>query len=229
MLQRGQGDHGLEGRAGRIGRGQGLIEQGLAIIFGQGLVVRPAHAAHKGVGVEAGGGEHAQHIPAAAVHHHRRAAVGPEDLHGPVLNVGIERQLDGRAGRWRKIAAGIVAQNAALDVHLDLARAGLAAQIQVIGFFQPLLADAKAWIEQDGFGIGSVLGDVLGADLGHIAYNMGEGRGEGIDPHLTHIGGDARKLRRAHIDAGKLLPGHVLHQGHGRAAGRGVDLRPQAA
>ncbi len=39
---------------------------------------------------------------------------------------------------------------------------------------------------------------------------MGEGPAEGIDPRLPHVGGDARQLGRAHVDAGKLLPGQIV-------------------
>ncbi len=63
--------------------------------------------------------------------------------------------------------------------------------------------------------------------LGHIADHVGEGAAEGVDAHLAHVGGDARQLRQAGVDAGELVPGHVVGHGHGDVAARGVELTHQ--
>ncbi len=228
LLQRGEGDHGLEGRAGRIVGRERLVEQRLAVVFRQRLIFRPGQPLDEGVGVEAGRRGQAQDVAGAAIHHHRRAALLAEHLQRPVLDIGVEGQADRRAGGRRDIAVRILPDHAALDVHLHLARPGLAAQIEVVGFLDPLLADAEAGIEHDRIGVGAGLADVLGVDLGHIADHVGEGAAKGIDPHLAHVGGDAGKLRRPDVDAGELLPAHVLHHGHRRLA-RGVgDIVGQA-
>ncbi len=66
-------------------------------------------------------------------------------------------------------------------------------------------------------------------DLGDVADHVGEGPAERIDPDLAHVGGDARQLRRAHVDAGELLPGQVLdHRDRGAARGARRCRRPGA-
>ena len=189
VLQGGQGDHGLEGRAGRIGRRQRLVEQGLAFIFGQGLVIGRRHALDEQIGVEAGRRQHAQHIARAAVHHHGGAGILAEHLQRPVLDVGVERQGDILARHGRDVAAGILAHHPAAGVHLDLLPAGLAAQIEVLRFLHALLADAEArMVQQELVFAGPDLVEVV---LGHardIADHMGEGAAEVVDPDLAHVG-----------------------------------------
>ena len=228
VLQRGHGDHGLEGRAGRIGGAERLVEQRLAVVGGQGAVVRTGHALDELVGVEARRREQAEDVPVAHVHHHRGAAVVAEHLQPPVLDIGVEGELDRGAGRRRQVAAGVAAHHPALDVDLHLSRAGRAAQGKIESLLHPALADAEARIEQDGLGVGAGLGDVLGADLGDVADHVGEGRREGIDPHLAHVGGHARQFRGADVDPGELLPAHVLDHRHGRAARGVLDVLLQA-
>ena len=227
ILQSGQRNHGLEGRTRRESGAERLVVQRLAVVFGKSLVFDAGQTLNEAVGVETRRGQQAEHVAAAAIHHHRRAAVLAEDLQAAVLDVGVEGQLDRRARDRRDIAGGVVADDPTLDVDLHLARAGRAAQLEIKCFFNTLLADPEARIEQDRFSVGAGLGDVLGADLGDIADHMREGAGKRIDPHLAHVGGDAGQFGRADIDARKLFPRHVFHQGHWRLAGRRVDIGAQ--
>ena len=228
ILQRRQRHHGLEGRSRRIGRAQGLVEQRLAVVGGERTIVGTRHPLHELVGVEARRREQAEHVAVADVHHHRRAAIVAEDFEAAILDVGVERQLDRGAGLSEQVAAGVPAHHTALDVDLDLPRPRHAAQGQIERLFDAPLADPKAGIKQDRLGVGSGFGDVFRADLRDVADDMREGGGEGVDPDLAHIGRNAGKLGRADVDAGKLLPTHVLDNRHRRAAGSVLDILLQA-
>ena len=190
MLQRGQGDHGLERRARRIGGGQRLVEQRLVVVVGQRPVLGAGQALDEAVGVEAGRRKQAQDVAGAAVHHHRRAAVLAEHLQRAVLDVGVQRQRSVLARRRRDVAAGVLAHHPALGSRprpsgRPACRAGRRSQ----RLLDPLLADAEARIEQHRVGVRArPWSTSVVRDLGDVADHMGEGAAERIDPGLAHVG-----------------------------------------
>ena len=210
-----QRHHRLEGRPRRIGGGQRLVEQGLPFILRKGPIFRASQAANEPVGIEAWSRKHAEDVAVAAIHHHRRAAVGAEHLHGPVLDIGVEGEHDLLAGDRLDVAGRVGGDLVAVGVHLDLLRPRLAAEVQVESFLNALPADPKAGIQQDRVGVGAGQGQVCLVDFRHIADDVGERAAVGVDPHLAHVGGDAGQFRRADIDRAELLPAHVLHDLHG--------------
>ena len=224
MLQGGDGDQGLEGRARRIGGGQRLVEQGLVVILGKGAVLRPAETADEAIGVEAGRRDQGQDIARPAIHQYRRTAFLAERLQAAELEVHVETELDLFPGERRNVATRCQAYLPAAGINLDLLRARAASQRQVEGLLQPLAADPEPRMQHHGLGVGAGLGDVLLVHLGHIADHVGEGAAMRIDPHLAHVGRDSGKLRGADVHRRELFPGDVLHDRHRRAARRIADV-----
>ncbi len=157
VLQRRQGDHGLERRARREGRAQGLVEQRVVVVIVQQLVVGRRNAGDEQVRVKTRARGHAQDFAGLDVHHHRAAGILGENIDGALLDIGVERQDDLLARRRRDRTVVIDADDNALGIDLDPLAARGTTQLLVIGFFDALLADTERGIVQELGGEGRVV------------------------------------------------------------------------
>ncbi len=117
------------------------------------------------------------------------------------------------------------AHHAAEGVDLDLAGASRAAQLEIVRFLDPALADAE--IRQLDQRIVAV--QLVFRDRRDIAHDMRDGVGEGIIPDQALLDRHARKIERVDVDAGHLVPIHVLADRHRDKAVLVADVAQHAA
>ena len=207
-----QRDRRLEGRARRIGAGQRLVQQRLALVAGQRAIFGAGQAADELVGVEAGRRRHAQQVAVAAVHHHDRAALVAHHLQGAVLDVERRGSAGFPCRGWRgcrprdpRAPARPLASTSTFSAP------GLPRRSRSKAFSTPCLPIRKPGWSMIGSGLRPGGVDVLPVHLGHVADDVGEGAAMRIDPHLAHVGRDARQFGARTLMARELLPAHVLH------------------
>ena len=141
-LQRRQRHRHLEGRAGRIQPGGRVVDQRRAPVL---RPLRPLRLRHAGIEqrrIERRVGGHRQHLAVAAVQHHGAGALVAEPVEHRLLQPGVDREADFLARH--ALLAVQLADHPADRVHLELHRAGAAAQREIVVLLHPGAADPDA-------------------------------------------------------------------------------------
>ena len=133
--QTGDGRHDLENRARRELILDGVVDQRLAWIFEQRLILSGGDLLVD-VHVVVGHRNHGQHLAAVDVEHHggseqRRALVLDQDVLDPLLQLNVDGQDHAQSRRGRAIVQG--AQDVADGVDLDQLPPSRAAQLALVG------------------------------------------------------------------------------------------------
>src|SRR5665213_1874741 len=129
VVHRRQRHGGLEGRAGRIGTSDGLVEQRLVVGSGQLAPLRAGDADIEPVGIETGCGGKRQDIAVGRVHYHAGSAFAAQALMDETLQLAIEADPDIQAGDAGILA--LLAVHPAIGIDFDAAGAGAAAELLV--------------------------------------------------------------------------------------------------
>ena len=218
-LQRRQRRHHLEGGAGRIQAHSAFVEQRGVIILLQ-CVPQPGwHAAREDVGIIGWHGDHAQHVAGDDIHDDDAGRIVPQPARGIILQIAIDGEAQRVAGR-----VGIGAQFAhqfAAGRHLHAGGTGRAAQLLVGKSFDPVLADAKARIDQQRVFLLAILFRGRRAD---IADKVGEMISLWVEAREALHRGDAGQGGKADIAGGKLPPAQILTHHHRHEAGLGAHI-----
>ena len=159
----------------RVGGQQGAVQERLAVIVGEPVVLLQAEAIGDGLGVEPGVGGQGQHGVIARVHDNDGAHPLGEDAFRRRLNVDVEGEDDVLAGPGRLLGDGAAdrtfggdrGQRAAALAGQDL----IELELQAEGAYH--VAGAVALRLQ--------LFQLLGVDLGHVAQDVGGGVTDGVD------------------------------------------------
>ncbi len=137
--QRRQRKERLDRRAGRIRAAQRAVQKRLVQRFVQQLPIGGVDAVDEQVGIEAGSGDHREHLPCGGIERHQRAAAGPERGFRHFLQLDVERQREIVARRRRDPRER--AHRAPAGVDLDVLDSGRAVQFAFVRELDPDLAD----------------------------------------------------------------------------------------
>ena len=202
-LEAGQGGERLPGRAGRVGRLDGPVQQRLARVVRVAGEVAPGDAADEAARVvlgQAGQGEQGAVVGVEDDRGGGRGRVGAAPLavgqpaggphavgQGPLnthLEVEVEGELEVAAGGRRAAAEG--PHHLPGRVDLEVLDAVAAAQPLVVGQLDPGLADDVA----GRVAAEAPLLELVGRDLADVAEHVGGGRPGRVLAQGQHLGGD---------------------------------------
>jgi len=212
---------GLEGRARRIETRQSLVGQRLVGVLNQHVPLVLAQSHVEIIGIEGRRGDEGQHVAGMDIHHHGARRFFLEPVAGKLLNTHVERQhhlIAGLAGVLRQFA-----DDAAIGIDLDMARAGGAAKLRVVGLLDAALADAEARQPQERLLVGRGL-HVLVGDGADIADDMREFHPVRIVPRLADVGLHTRKIGFVDVELRELFPGKIFGNRHRHEARRSGDV-----
>jgi len=152
-----------------------------------------------------------------------RAALLGAFLHREVLQRGVEAEHN--LLPRHALLARQLAHHLAIGVDLDLAGAGGAAQLDVEGLLDAVLADAE---------VGQLQQRIVAVQLllrhgGDIAHDMRQLVAEGIVADAALLDRDAGQFEGVDLDARHLVPAHVLLDHHRDEAVLDADLAHDAA
>src|SRR6266851_4588149 len=222
-LERRQRHHRLEGGAGRVGAADGLVAERRALVVLDALPRRLAHARDEPARVIARARNHGQHLAGPRIHQDAgRALLGGAAPRGKLLQRHVDaedRLLTGNALLTRQLA-----HDAPEGIHLDLAGAGAAAQVEVVRLLDAFLADAEVGqLEQR-----IVARQFLFRDRGNIAQDVRGLLAERIVADEALLDRHARQLQRVDLDARHLFPAQIFadHDGHEAVLAANVAQHP---
>ena len=212
-FQPGEGDHHLEGRAGRVDALHRFRGERAILVLGQGAIVADGDAPDKEVGIERGRGADREHVARGYVHHDGGGAFAFQSR----LNVGLQLVVDGQLQVFalNPCAAVQLAHLAPDMVDLNPPRTGLAAQSVLHLGFQTDLADLEPRDQQQLVG-GVDLGQIVVRDRADVADHMCIIGGLRIGPGQPDLGGDTGQGGGVDGDLSDIGPLHLIRDGHGK-------------
>ena len=198
-----------------------LLRSGERSFADQRLPLSGAQSLGKGVGVELRVRREGQQIARVHIHNNDGAAFFAQVLGGKLLQSHVDRQHQLVAAL--AVLAAELADDATDGVHLELARAGAAAQRQVVLPLDTVAPDAKTrQLEQ------RIAVQILLAHRRDITQDMGAALRMRVEAALAHIDADARQVGGVDLDPRDLLPIQQLLHRDGHEIALAPDLTQDA-
>ena len=232
-IKRGKRHHHLEGRTGRIGARERLVDQRLVVVVGQIAPLLRGETDVECVGIKTRGRDEREHVAAFHVHDGTGGAVVLELPVDQALQLAVDRQVNIRSRR--SLIALELANDAAIGIHFDAAGPGPAADCGLVCPFDAALADAKARhivqrvVRVGRLGNGNLIVRRYRRDVAEHVRQFLRIR---IISRVADFGLNARQVGEVEIEARKVLPAQIFrnHQRHEGAVGGGIlqSLGPHA-
>ena len=220
----GERDHGLHGRARRIGSAQRAVEQRTVDVVLQDAVLARGDAAAEHGGIEARQADERDHVAVVRIERHDRASMPGEGGLGGALHLQVDRQQQILAGSRRLGAQvgderALALHRASLRVDQHLAKAVGAMQLRLVGALDTELAD------EGGAGVGGAVDvpQILLADGAHVAERVHRQLAIRVPAGLAGLDIQARKLEPSHGKARDVLVRHAQADRHAVEAAARVD------
>ena len=197
-LPAGGGDHGLEGRAGRVHRADGPVNQGMRGVLVERLPMRRRDSGREVAGIISRGRRQRQHRAGARINRDRRAdpVIFPQHPLGGGLGRGIYRELD-RSPR-RGVLGIERPHRSPVRVNLNVRPAGPPMQVALVGRLHSGFAEKVVFgINQSAVVILAAAERVpfFGVDPPHRSEQVRGERAVRIPADGVRLGGNTRQVR----------------------------------